>query len=194
MLGKLSPNDRTIQVSDFFFKPDICVWNFHIWTNPCKALSTKPYLQVWVSDWEMPRSPLKRTFDHYWLCVGKCMHIWAMWAHICTHGFGWNFKTLFFVAEEESAVADVPTVDLSENGHDVSAPAEKQAYGRWTAIVLRQLGVPLWWWHWWLQTGEKICDGVKTGETGGVGICWNGDTDEVFQMNISKFPGQFFVV
>ena len=29
MLGKLSPNDRTIQVSDFF-KPDICVWNFHI--------------------------------------------------------------------------------------------------------------------------------------------------------------------
>ena len=88
-----------------FLKPDICVWNFHIWTNPCKALSTKPYLQVWVSDWEMPRSPLKRTFDHYWLCVGKCMHIWAMWAHICTHGFGWNFKTLFSVAEEESAVA-----------------------------------------------------------------------------------------
>jgi len=34
------------------------------------------------------------------------------------------------VAEEESAVADVPTVDLSENGHDVSAPAEKKAYGR----------------------------------------------------------------
>lgn len=49
--------------------------------------------------------------------VSAC--IYGQCGHISAH--------MAFVAEEESAVADVPTVDLSENGHDVSAPAEKQA-------------------------------------------------------------------